>query len=64
VLARAMARLWNLLATPADLMADGAFLAKVAEVVAEPDKYPTPPREGPSRRALLEALTEIGAACA
>ncbi|HZM30749.1 MAG TPA: FAD-dependent monooxygenase [Acidimicrobiales bacterium] len=62
VLARAMARLWNLLATPADLMADGAFLAKVAEVVAEPDKYPPPPREGPSRRALLEALTVIGAA--
>ena len=56
VLGRGFARLWNLLATPAELAADQAYTARVMEVMAEPDKYPLPPREGPQRAELLEQL--------
>ena len=44
---RALARLWNLLATPADLMADGAVPRQGRRVVAEPDKYPSAAAGGP-----------------
>jgi 2-polyprenyl-6-methoxyphenol hydroxylase-like FAD-dependent oxidoreductase len=57
VIGRAMTRFWNLLATPADLMADPEFLGRVAEVMADPSAYPTPPRTGPTRSELLTALT-------
>jgi 2-polyprenyl-6-methoxyphenol hydroxylase-like FAD-dependent oxidoreductase len=56
VLGRGFARLWNLLATPAELAADPQYLARVAEVMAHPDDYPIPPREGPSREELLRQL--------
>jgi 2-polyprenyl-6-methoxyphenol hydroxylase-like FAD-dependent oxidoreductase len=56
VIGRAMARFWNLLATPSDLMADGELLARVAAVMADPDAHPLPKSDGPSRDALLEAL--------
>jgi hypothetical protein len=57
VIGRGIARLMNLLVLPTDLMADGEFLTAVAGVVADPDAYPIPEREGPSRRTLLAALT-------
>lgn len=56
VIGRAMARFWNLLATPADLMADPEVMTRIAAVLAEPEAYPLPPREGPSRRELLAAI--------
>jgi 2-polyprenyl-6-methoxyphenol hydroxylase-like FAD-dependent oxidoreductase len=62
VIGRTFARLWNLLITPAELMADGAFLAKAAEVAANPDAYPVPERVGPKRGELLAALGALDAA--
>jgi len=62
VLGRAMARFWNLLATPADLMGDPEYMARAAAVMADPDAYPSPPREGPTRDELLEALAGAGVA--
>jgi hypothetical protein len=56
IIGRGMAKFWNLLATPADMMADGEFLARIAEVMAHPDDYPAPPREGPTRSELLAEL--------
>ena len=45
-----------LLATPTDLMGDAELITRMAEVMAEPDDWPAPPRQGPRREALLEAL--------
>jgi hypothetical protein len=56
VIGRALARLWNLLDTPAALAAKPEVVARMAAVMAEPDAYPPPPREGPTRRELLAAL--------
>ena len=56
VIGRGMARFWNLLATPAELMADQEFLGRVAAVLATPDDYPRPERNGPTRRELLQTL--------
>ena len=42
-------------------MADPAVLARAAEVMAHPDDYPVPAREGPTR-ALLDALAAAPAA--
>jgi 2-polyprenyl-6-methoxyphenol hydroxylase-like FAD-dependent oxidoreductase len=56
ILGRGMARFWNLLATPNDMMRDAELLTRMAEVMANPDDYPPPPREGPSREELLETL--------
>ena len=56
VIARGLARFWNLLATPADMLSDADLIARIAAVMADPDAYPAPPREGPSRRALLDVL--------
>lgn len=62
VLGRGMIRLWNLLASPEDLMADPAYATRAMEVMADPDAYPVPERDGPSRRELLAALAEAAAA--
>jgi uncharacterized protein YciI len=56
VIGRGMSRFWNLLATPVDLMADTELMARMAEVMADPDAHPLPPVEGPSRNELLAAL--------
>jgi 2-polyprenyl-6-methoxyphenol hydroxylase-like FAD-dependent oxidoreductase len=56
VIGRGLMRLWNLLATPEDLMADPEFVARVAAVMADPDAYPPPDAVGPSRGELLAAL--------
>jgi 2-polyprenyl-6-methoxyphenol hydroxylase-like FAD-dependent oxidoreductase len=57
VIGRGLMRLWNLLASSEDLMADPEFVARVMEVMANPDAYPPPERDGPSRGELLAALT-------
>jgi 2-polyprenyl-6-methoxyphenol hydroxylase-like FAD-dependent oxidoreductase len=57
VLGRGLLRLLNLLATPAELAADPTYAARAAAVMADPDAYPPPPREGPGRDELLVALT-------
>lgn len=57
VIGRGIARLMNLLIAPASLMSDGEFLSAVADVVANPDKYPIPDRVGPTRAELLDTLT-------
>ncbi|MFP5321600.1 MAG: FAD-dependent oxidoreductase [Acidimicrobiia bacterium] len=56
IIGRGMSRFWNLLATPVDLMSDGELMARMAEVMADPDSYPPPPVEGPTRTELLAAL--------
>jgi 2-polyprenyl-6-methoxyphenol hydroxylase-like FAD-dependent oxidoreductase len=56
VLGRPLAKLWNLLLTPAELASDPAFVARAAAVMSDPDA-PIPPRAGPTRRELLAALT-------
>jgi len=56
VLGRAMVRFWNLLGTPLEIMGDPDVMAAAAAVLAEPEKYPIPPREGPTRDELLAAL--------
>jgi len=62
VIGRGLMRLWNLLATPEDLMTDPEFVARVAAVMADPDAYPPVQQDGPSRRDLLDALAEHAAA--
>jgi 2-polyprenyl-6-methoxyphenol hydroxylase-like FAD-dependent oxidoreductase len=57
VIGRALARLWNLLALPADLAADPVVAGRMLAVMSDPDAYPPPPRQGPSRAELLTALT-------
>ena len=56
VIGRALTRMMNLLATPAELAEDAEFAARVAAIFADPDAYPVPPRPGPTRRELLDAL--------
>ena len=56
VIGRALARLWNLLALPADLAADPVTAARMLEVMSDPDAYPPPERVGPTRAELLAAL--------
>jgi 2-polyprenyl-6-methoxyphenol hydroxylase-like FAD-dependent oxidoreductase len=54
VLGRGILRLMNLLATPAELMADPEFMGRAMEVLADPERFPaTPPVTGPSRDELL-----------
>ena len=48
---RGLTRLMNLLATPAELVADAEFSGRVADILADPDAYPLPPRSGPTRAA-------------
>ena len=40
------------------MMSDPAVMSRVAEVMAEPEKYPVPEVVGPTRRELLAALTK------
>jgi 2-polyprenyl-6-methoxyphenol hydroxylase-like FAD-dependent oxidoreductase len=56
IIGRGLARFWNLLATPIDLMGDAALLARMAEVMANPDDFPVPASEGPTREELLAHL--------
>jgi 2-polyprenyl-6-methoxyphenol hydroxylase-like FAD-dependent oxidoreductase len=58
VIGRALTKMMNLLATPAELAGDAEFSARVAEIFADPASYPVPPRVGPSRVDLLGALLE------
>jgi hypothetical protein len=61
VIGRGLMRLWNLLASTEELMADPAFVTRVMEVMADPDAHPVPEPDGPSRRELLSALVEHAA---
>jgi 2-polyprenyl-6-methoxyphenol hydroxylase-like FAD-dependent oxidoreductase len=56
IIGRAMVRFWNLMALPTDFTADVELLARMAEVMANPDAYPIPPRVGPTRDELLDLL--------
>jgi hypothetical protein len=56
IIGRGLARFWNLLCTPAEMMTDGELLTRMAEVMAHPEDYPVPPREGPTRTELLHTL--------
>lgn len=60
VIGRGMARLWNLLCLPLDLAADPELAARIAAVMADPDAYPVPPPEGPTRDELLAHLARHG----
>jgi 2-polyprenyl-6-methoxyphenol hydroxylase-like FAD-dependent oxidoreductase len=62
VIGRALARLWNLLDTPADMAAQPEVVARMAAVMADPDAYPPPPRVGPTRSELLAILADPEAA--
>ena len=62
IIGRGIARFMNLLQTPAQLMADPELVQRIGEVMADPDAYPIPPREGPGRRQLLELLADDPAA--
>ncbi len=59
IIGRGMSRFWNLLALPGDLMGDPELMARMAEVMADPDAWPTPPAEGPTRTELLDALAAL-----
>jgi hypothetical protein len=56
IIGRAIVRFWNLLALPTDFMTDAELLGRMGEVMANPDAYPVPPREGPTRDELLATL--------
>jgi 2-polyprenyl-6-methoxyphenol hydroxylase-like FAD-dependent oxidoreductase len=58
VIGRGMVRFWNLMSTWGQLMEDPAFLARMMEIMADPDSYPPPPRTGPTRDELLAALDQ------
>jgi hypothetical protein len=59
VLGRGVAKLWNLLATPGELMSDPTYTTRAAEVLANPDAYPLPDAPGPSREELLSELADL-----
>ncbi|HEV7759808.1 MAG TPA: FAD-dependent oxidoreductase [Acidimicrobiales bacterium] len=61
IIGRGLARLWNLLMTPAEMAADAVLTGRMAEVMANPDAYPTPAPEGPTREALLDHLAPFAA---
>ncbi len=43
----------------AELDADPAFVVRAAEIMGDPEHYPTPERPGPAREALLDALAAV-----
>jgi hypothetical protein len=43
-------------ASASPLAVDAEFGARVAAIFVDPDAYPVPPRPGPPRRELLDAL--------
>jgi 2-polyprenyl-6-methoxyphenol hydroxylase-like FAD-dependent oxidoreductase len=59
VIGRGISRLMNLLVTPAALFAEPAFMGRVGEIMADPDQIDIPPREGPTRQELLDALAAL-----
>ncbi len=59
IVGRAMARLFNLLSLPSELDADPRFVLRAAEIMGDPERYPTPERPGPAREALLDALALV-----
>ena len=59
VIGRGLARFWNLLASWEDLMADQELMGRMMEVMANPDAYPVPDPEGPTRTELLDALAPL-----
>ena len=61
VLGRGILRMFNMLATPSELMADPEYLARAVAVMADPDRYPTPPVPGPTRDELLVSLRTLAA---
>jgi hypothetical protein len=61
VIGRGIARFMNLLMTPEQLMADPVLMARIAEVMADPDQYPTETTVGPTRDELLESLDKVPA---
>ena len=61
IIGRGIARFMNLLQTPAQLLSDPELMVRIAEVAADPDAYPVPPREGPGRRELMARLDEPAA---
>jgi flavin-dependent dehydrogenase len=61
VIGRGISRLMNLLVTPGELFAEPAFMGRVAEIMADPDQIDIPPREGPTRQELLDALATVPA---
>jgi 2-polyprenyl-6-methoxyphenol hydroxylase-like FAD-dependent oxidoreductase len=61
IIGRGIARFMNLLQTPAQLMADGELMARIVEVMQDPDAYPVPPRQGPGRGELLASLEAAAA---
>jgi hypothetical protein len=58
IIGRALARLWNLLDRPADLATQPEVVARMAQVMADPEAHPPPPRVGPTRRELLAILDD------
>lgn len=61
VIGRAFARFFNLLSLPNEMMSDPKIMARIAEVMANPEKYPVPDAPaGPSRRELLAQLSKEG----
>jgi hypothetical protein len=56
VIGRALTRFWNLLGTPAEMASDPELVLRMAQVMADPDKYPVPEINGPTRSELLETL--------
>ncbi len=56
VIGRTIARVMNMLVLPSEMVTDVEFVARAAEVMADPDAYPPPPRTGPSRAELLASL--------
>lgn len=59
IVGRAMGRLFNLLSLPSELDAHPAFVVRAAEIMGDPEHYPTPERPGPSREVLLDSLAEL-----
>jgi hypothetical protein len=57
IIGRGIARFMNLLQTPAQLLTDGELMVRIAEVMANPDAHPVPPRTGPRRGELLARLS-------
>src|SRR5690606_23692889 len=62
VIGRALARLWNLLDRPVDLAGQPEVVARMAEVMSNPDDHPPPPSTAPSRAELLDLLGVTAAA--
>ena len=56
IIGRGIARFFNLLTTPEELMADPEFLARVMDVASRPGDFPMLKTAGPTRAQLLERV--------